>query len=94
MKKFSVVIPPSVESSLKHLHPGLKQKIKLALGLIETNPHIGKPLQGKLFGLLSFRATHYRIVYRVVLKNNHIEVVDIGPRKIIYEKLFNWKLPK
>ncbi len=90
--KCSVVLPPSVEASLKHLHPALKQKIKAALKTIEEEPYIGKPLQGKLTGLMSFRATHYRIVYQILAGKRKIEVVDIGPRKGIYEKLFNWKL--
>lgn len=90
--KYSVVLPPAVEASLKHLHPALKQKIKEALKTIEEAPYLGKPLQGKLAGLVSFRATHYRIVYQVLLSDRKIEIVDIGPRRGIYEKLFNWKL--
>ena len=90
---FHVSIPPLAEASLQHLHTQLKQKIKAALTLIEENPYLGKPLRGKLAGLMSFRATHYRIVYRVALQRRRIEVVDIGPRKTIYEKLFHWKLP-
>ncbi len=88
---FRVFIPPLVEGSLRHLHPGLKKKIKEALKLIEDDPYIGKPLKGKLTGMNSFRATHYRIVYRIVLENHRIEIADIGPRKSIYEKIFNWK---
>jgi len=90
---FHISIPPLVEASLKHIHPQLKQKIKAALKLIEENPYFGRPLRGKLAGLMSFRATHYRIVYRIVLQKRRIEIVDIGPRKTIYEKLFHWKLP-
>jgi mRNA-degrading endonuclease RelE of RelBE toxin-antitoxin system len=87
------VVPPLVIKSLTHLHPALKGKIRDALGSIEENPYLGKPLQGKLFGLMSFRATYYRIIYRIVLQGKRIEVMDIGPRKTIYEKIFNWKLP-
>ena len=90
--RYHVAVPPQVEMSVKHLHPGLKKKIKEALKLLEENPHTGKPLQGKLAGLMSFRATYYRIVYRVVLRKKWIEIVDIGPRKTIYERFFGWKL--
>jgi len=90
--KYSVLLPLCVEASLKQLHPALKQKIKAALKAIEEEPYLGKPLQGKLTGLMSFRATHYRVVYQVLSSKHKIEVVDIGPRKNIYEKLFNWKL--
>lgn len=90
---YFLAIPPTVELSLKNLHPGLKAKIKEALKAIQKNPHFGKPLKGKLVGLMSFRATHYRIVYRLAFQERRIEIVDIGPRKSIYEKLFKWKLP-
>lgn len=89
---FRVFMPPLVEDSLRHLHLALKKKIKEALKLIEDDPYLGKPLKGKLTGLDSFRATHYRIVYRIVLENHRIEIVDIGSRKSIYEKIFNWKI--
>lgn len=88
--KFRVAIPPNVASSLRHLHPAVKAKIKEALRLIEDDPHVGKPLKGKLAGLMSFRATHYRIVYRIAREGRRIEVVDIGPRKTIYEKIFGF----
>ena len=91
--KFRVSIPPMVEASLKNLHPELKNKIKEALLAIEKEPYMGKPLQGKLSGLRSFRAMHYRIVYQIVLQNRSIEVIDIGPRKAIYERIFHWRLP-
>lgn len=80
-----------VGRSLRHLHPQLKGKIRAALDMIEEDPYLGKTLQGRLAGLRSFRATHYRIVYRVILQGRRIEVVDIGPRKTIYERIFNWK---
>ncbi|MFH0800326.1 MAG: type II toxin-antitoxin system RelE/ParE family toxin [Pseudomonadota bacterium] len=86
--KYRVLIPPTVAATVRHLHPALKQKIKEAMRLIEGNPFTGKPLRGKLLGLMSFRATHYRIVYRIVPQGRRIEVIDIGPRKAIYEKLF------
>ncbi|MBI2091672.1 MAG: type II toxin-antitoxin system RelE/ParE family toxin [Deltaproteobacteria bacterium] len=90
---YHLVIPPLIAKSLTHLHPVLKGKIRDALKSIEENPYLGKPLQGKLSGLMSFRATYYRIIYRIVLQEKRIEAIDIGPRKTIYEKIFNWKLP-
>lgn len=39
---------------------------------------------------MSFRATHYRIVYRIARGGRRIDVVDIGPRKTIYEKIFGF----
>lgn len=85
--KWRASIPPNVVANLAHLHPLLKRKIKEVLRLIEDNPHAGKPLRGKLLGFMSFRATRYRIVSRIAPEKFLIEVIDIGPRKSIYEKL-------
>lgn len=87
--KYRVAIPPNIAASVSHLHPILKGKIKEVLKLIEENPYAGKSLRGELSGLMSFRASQYRIVYRVVLEERRVEVIDIGPRKVIYERLFN-----
>lgn len=89
--KYRVLIPPEVAASVTHLPPVLKRKIKEALRSIGEDPYIGKSLRGELAGLMSFRATHYRIVYRMVPSERRIEVVDIGPRNMIYERLFGFK---
>ena len=90
--KYRVAIPPRVENALRHLHPAMKGKIKDALRMIEHDPSAGRPLRGKLAGLMSFRATHYRIIYRVARESRRIEAVDIGPKKSIYGKGFGFDL--
>jgi hypothetical protein len=49
-----------------------------------TDPDIGKPLKDEHKGLNSYRVGRFRIIYRLSSKGT-IEIVAIGPRRIIYE---------
>jgi mRNA-degrading endonuclease RelE of RelBE toxin-antitoxin system len=72
---------------IKGSHPHLKKKIRAALILIAKNPDIGKSLRDELAGLKSYRVSTFRIIYRVSFQN-FIELIAIGPRKIIYEETY------
>ena len=69
---------------IRHLHPVMKQKVRVALVEILENPGCGKALRGELRGLRSFRVSKFRIIYRAVAQV--IEVVALGPRRSIYEE--------
>lgn len=87
MKKFPLLIPPEIEEFVRHLHPEVKRKIRLALEEIEQQPQMGKYLTDELAGLFTFRVSHYRIVYDVNLIKEQIEVVDIAKRNVVYERV-------
>lgn len=53
---------------------------------IMDDPWRGKPLKEELEGLRSCRVKRYRIIHRIRVKRKHIEIVTLGPRKIIYEE--------
>ncbi len=88
--RFKLKVPDETAELVRTLHPNLKRKIKAALQTILTDPQTGKALKNELAGLRSFRVGKLRVVYRI--KEKIIEIVAIGPRKIIYEetlRLFN-----
>ena len=66
----------------RHLHPGLKRKVRVALGEILREPTAGKALKEELAGLRSLRVGKLRIIYR--LAPRHVEIVAVGPRRRIY----------
>jgi mRNA-degrading endonuclease RelE of RelBE toxin-antitoxin system len=72
---------------IRHAHPDLKRRIRIALQTILDDPSIGKALVDDLIGLRSFRIGRIRIIYRLTSKQI-IEVVTIGPRKKVYEETF------
>ena len=77
-------VPEGVAESIRGMHPYLKKKIRASLKSILTNPLEGKPLKEELKGLVSFRVSRFRIIYRI--KKSTIEIVALGPRNRIYEE--------
>ena len=77
-------VPDGVAKSIREMHPHLKKKIRASLNIILTNPLEGKPLKEELQGLMSFRVSRFRIIYRI--KTKKIEIVALGPRNHIYEE--------
>ena len=69
------------------MHPQLKRKIRAGLEEISTDPYSGKALREELAGLMTFRISSFRIVYRIT-KGSVVEIVAIGPRKRIYEETY------
>ena len=80
-------VPDETAGLVRNLHPHLKKKIKASLQEILSNPHSGKALKNELKGLMSFRVSTFRIVYRIA-SGQVIEIVAIGPRKKIYEETY------
>lgn len=86
--KYRLVIPPHVEQTILHLALNLKRKIRAALEAICEEPHLGKPLKDELRGLWSYRVSRYRIVYRIHHGRIEIQVIDLDPRNLIHERVF------
>ncbi len=86
--KFVPRVPDDIASVLKKLHPMIKLHIRSGLKNIIGNPYGGKALKDELKGLRSYRVKRYRIIYRIRPKRRQIEIVAIGPRRIIYEETF------
>jgi len=86
--KFILKVPDNVASVLKKLHPLIKSHIRSGLRAILKQSYIGKALKDELQGLRSFRVKRYRLIYRVCLDKQQVEIITIGPRRIIYEETF------
>lgn len=86
--KFVLRVPEDVAAILKKLHPTIKSHIRAGLRTILDDPYTGKALKEELTGLRSYRVKRYRIIYRVCPSKQQIDIITIGPRKIIYEETF------
>ena len=71
---------------LHRLGRPLRRQIVLVCKEIFDDFAIGKPLTGTLSGYRGHRMGVYRIVYKVTA-SSHIEIVAIGHRKDIYERM-------
>lgn len=76
--------PEEVRALIRHLHPGLKKKVRAALQVILSDPDHGTALRDELLGLRSVRVGRLRIIYRVASAS--IDLVTLGPRWAIYEE--------
>ena len=85
--KYRLVIPLAIERDIARLSPNLKGKVRAALEVIRENPHLGKPLRDELKGHWSYRVVRYRIVYRIHHHRVEVQVIDMGPRNVIYERV-------
>lgn len=79
-------ISEEIRDLIRYLHPVLKKKVRSALSEVIENPFSGKSLIGELKGLRSTRVGKIRIVY--LPAPGFIEVIALGPRRIIYEETF------
>ncbi len=86
--KFLLRVPDDVAVVLKKLHPVIKSHIRSGLRAILNAPYSGKALKDELQGLRSYRVKRYRIIYCVHLDTHQIDIITIGPRRIIYEETF------
>jgi mRNA interferase RelE/StbE len=82
---YQLRVPEHVRTLIRMLHPDLKRKVRAALALIILEPESGKALRKDLEGLSSFPVGKLRIIYRGS-SSRTVEVIAIGPRKIIYEE--------
>lgn len=82
--QYKLKITDEMRELMRHLHPAMKQKVRLALAEILEHPDCGKALRGELQGLRSLRVSKFRLIYRVVAQV--IEVIALGPRRSIYEE--------
>lgn len=72
---------------IRLLHPLLKPLIRRKLQDLRDNPFTGKALEKELSGYWSIRAKRFRIIYRILQKENTIQIHYVGHRKDIYEIL-------
>ncbi|OGH24238.1 MAG: hypothetical protein A3B47_04130 [Candidatus Levybacteria bacterium RIFCSPLOWO2_01_FULL_39_24] len=80
-----IIITPKALSHCKRLPKKELFKVQQRLKLLETNPHLGKKLEGRFAGVYSLRAWPYRILYLIQPEQKTIFVVSILHRQGAYK---------
>ena len=83
-KKRRIRLSDETADLIKGLHPEIRRRVKSTLKMILSDPDVGKSLKDELKGLKSYKVGRFRIIYSVSSRGI-IEIVAIGPRRIIYE---------
>ncbi len=81
---YKLFISSKAARQLKKISKKHERAILEALIDIKEEPFSGKPLTRNLTGRLSYRVGVYRIIYKVRIKDNTIEILTAGHRSIIY----------
>ncbi|MBI1908659.1 MAG: type II toxin-antitoxin system RelE/ParE family toxin [Deltaproteobacteria bacterium] len=87
MRSFALRYTGEAKTRIRHLHPLLKQEVRLALEELQDDPYLGKPLQREFIGLRSLRVRNYRIIYKMDESKWRIDILTLGPRRVIYQDL-------
>jgi len=80
-------VPDSIVELIRGCHPHLKRKIRAGLRHILVEPESGKLLKDDLSGLMSYRISRFRIIYRIS-SGQTIDLIAVGPRKTIYQETY------
>ena len=82
--QYHVVLPKKVQSDLANLDARYRPRIYRALRALESDPYLGKPLEGQYKGLRSLALWPYRIIYEIRKQEMIILVIRIGHRQGVY----------
>ncbi len=84
---YNIVLLSEAKKSYKRLFFSDKElfkRIDNTLGVLKSNPFLGKRLKDNLKGKYSLRVGVYRIIYFIEKQEVTIYVLDIGHRREIY----------
>lgn len=81
---FKVKVAPRAKKELKEIKIQYKFAISVIINDLKEDPYIGKPLNRNLIGKYSYRVGVYRIIYRINLKENLVEIISAGHRSVVY----------
>lgn len=78
-----VVVKPAAQS-LRDLPPPLDEAALDALTLLESDPHAGYALRGRLRGIRSLRVGAFRILYVLDADASRVRVLAVRHRSVAY----------
>lgn len=71
---------------IRGLAPEIKQGIRRTLEELRGNPYLGKPLRVDLKGFYSLPFKRYRVLYKIELAKQTIQIYSIGHRSTVYTR--------
>jgi mRNA interferase RelE/StbE len=70
---------------LKKLPSPTRKRVTSAIEELLLNPYAGVRLRGELEGLLRSRVGSYRIIYKIDEEKHLVILIDVGPRRSVYD---------
>lgn len=90
MTPYRIDIPPRVAERIRHLEPGLKQRVRAALRTLAFEPARGEILKRELSDYRKYRVGRFRVIYAPDTRRRVIRIIALGHRRRVYEELAEW----
>ena len=81
---YKIEVSPRARNQLRKLKIKYRFSISAIIDDLKEDPFIGKPLSRDFLGRYSYRVGFYRIIYRINIKENLVEIITAGHRSVIY----------
>ena len=81
---YDIVFTDKARKQYEKLNSRIRHQVDKALGRMQQNPKLGKPLRGELKGIWSERVATFRILYKIIKDRVEILVLIIEHRKTVY----------
>lgn len=81
---YRISIAPKAKNQLKIVRQNYRTALALVLEELRDDPFVGKSLTRELVGKYSLRVGVYRIIYKVNIQNNTVQIITTGHRSIVY----------
>jgi len=84
---YNLVYSQISRDQIRSLHPQVKVVVKRRSQELKDNPFTGKALEKELSEYRSLIAKRFKIIYKILQKENAVQIHYVGQRKDIYEIL-------
>lgn len=81
---YKIRISSEAKKNLKELKSFHREIVGVVIDDLKENPFAGKALSGSLVGKFSYKLGVYRIIYKIIVKDNTIEILSAGHRSSVY----------
>ena len=82
------------KGQIRSLSPEIKKGLREILEGLREDPYLGKPLQRELSGFWSLVFKQYRVIYKIIPRDNAVRIYMIGRRETVYEEFTKSRSPK
>jgi mRNA-degrading endonuclease RelE of RelBE toxin-antitoxin system len=82
---YKLLYSETSRKQIQKLHPQIKPMVRSKIEKLQEAPFSGKWLEKELSGYLSIRAKRFRIIYKIRVNDQTVEIHYVGHRRDIYE---------
>jgi mRNA-degrading endonuclease RelE of RelBE toxin-antitoxin system len=82
---YKLLYSETSRKQIQKLHPQIKPIVRSKIEKLQEAPFSGKWLEKELSGYLSIRAKRFRIIYKIRVNDQTVEIHYVGHRRDIYE---------